>query len=126
MDEKHRVVKNKQIGKRFEATVVQKAREHGLDANRVPLSGSTKTRTDYTNDVVIRVPDTDFEKRGECKKTKNKESINIARKTLQLLDNEADFIAFALNMTPVYVILPFEKYIEYVKLEEELIQNEQK
>lgn len=107
-----------QIGKEFERRVVDAAKKLGLKAHRVPLSGSVQTRKEYTQDVVLIIPDTETEKRGQCKKTQKYQSIRIDRDTVKLLENEkADFIAFALNQTPIIVMIPFEKYVQYIILE---------
>jgi len=110
---------SQQIGKEFERRVVDKAKELGLtDSHRVPLSGSVKTAPEYDQDVVLKGPGVNL--RGQCKKTQKTKTIRIDREEITLLrKKKADFLAFALNQTDIIAMIPFERYLELIKVEAE-------
>ena len=101
--------KPKQRGTGFEYRVVREAQKLGHKGARVPASGAAKHQ-DFKHDVIIEV--SGEKKRGQCKKTGEYKSIRIDRDTVNLLKEEVDFVAFALNQTPICVIIPFKRYME--------------
>lgn len=91
--------KSKQKGDRFERAVVIALNAHGLNAKRVPLSGSMRG---FKGDI-------HFECQGiskviECKKRKN------GFKTIKTLRGDADVLVFADDRTDPQVCMSLEYF----------------
>ena len=106
--------KNKERGTAFEYRVVEEAKARGFIGDRVPSSGAASGKQ-FKDDVIIGIGDQTW--RGECKKTGKYKSIRIQRETINKLQKNTDFIAFACFRTPVCVVIPFSRYLNLLKKE---------
>lgn len=93
-------------GARFELEVVHLAREHGLTAERVPLSGATSYAKD---DVVITPTFADRPWRGECKRRKE-----LPAWLVTALDG-CDFVALRADRHDAVALIPLRTLMEMMQ-----------
>jgi hypothetical protein len=105
--------KSKQKGYRLEADVVRRLKEAGINAERIPLSGSMGGK--YSSDVVIGTPD-DPHVRIECK---NRESLP---EYLWRLLGPVDWLVLKKNNHPALALIRFD---DLIRLLTKALQSEQ-
>jgi hypothetical protein len=94
-------------GARFEREVVELAREHGLKAQRVPLSGATSYAKDDVEITPTFSPDRPW--RGECKRRKT-----LPEWLAHALD-DCDFVALRADRHDAVAIIPLRILMELLQ-----------
>ncbi len=98
---------SREKGARFEREVVELAHQHGLKAQRVPLSGATSYAKDDVEITPTFSPDRPW--RGECKRRKEL-PLWLAR----ALDN-CDFVALRADQHEAVAIIPLRTLMELLQ-----------
>ena len=100
--------KAKDKGRRFENEIADYLTEHGIHAERIPLSGSFGGK--YDSDVVIGTPEQPKAK-IECKYREN-----ISKQLWEWLEGN-DYLAIRRNRHKALVVMDLEKFVEFLKNE---------
>ena len=101
--------KPKSIGTGFEYRVVYFLQDRGVDAKRIPASGSSQGfKEDVISDKMLI----------QCKKTRGKKIISIRREDLDLVQMHAEekalfpILVFSFQSSKIYSIIPLEELLK--------------